>query len=160
MGHLNAKLATLYLGGQHEGRRSRGRWQAGRGRGVGVLLHPPSHPHLHSSAFVFPPIWCVSLFPQGIFILSPACISHLTSCPVSHSSCPGCSIALIVALALRRPEWESPRSSKPGHLLVSLLHVFFLALSPLLVLPFLSQRPAPLHGLSSLLPHGRCLWWM
>ena len=41
---------------------------------------------------------------------------HLTSCSASHSFSAGLSIALMVALDLKRSEWMGPCSSKPGHL--------------------------------------------
>lgn len=103
-----------------------------------------------------PPAWSVSFpprHPRLVFDLH----FHLTSCSASHSFRAGLSIRLMVALDLKRSKWMGPCSSKPGHL-ASLLYCL-LALSswdPIsITLPY-----SPLHGLSSLLPHGCCTWWL
>lgn len=71
----------------------------------------------------------------GHLILSPVYISYLLSCSASHPFCPGCIIALVVTLALRRPEWTSPCSCKPSNLLASAALSSFWLLSHL-GLPF------------------------
>lgn len=107
----------------------------------------------------FLPLGLSPYFLQRILILSLICICHLTSYSASHSFCSGHSIALIVALALRRPEWTFPCSSN----LATSLHlccIVYWPCHPFLGSHFHHTALPLLHGLSSLLPHGCCRWWL
>lgn len=103
MGRLNAELVALWgesMGdGQAEG-------DSRQDEAWGCQSSPPWKPILICILLPvsFFPLGLSPYFLQRILILSPICICHLTSYSASHSFCSGHSIALIVALALRRPD--------------------------------------------------------
>lgn len=165
MGRLNAELVAL-SGGRAWGMDGQ-REIAGRMRRGGVShLHPGS-----PSSFAFPCLFlsshlvCLLISSNAsssclrILILSPICICHLTSYSASHSFCSGHSIVLIVALALRRPEWTCPCSSNLA-ISLHLCCIVYWPCHPFLGSHFHHTALPLLHGLSSLLPHGCCRWWL
>lgn len=103
-----------------------------------------------------PPAWSLSFPPRHLHLVFDLHF-HFTSCSASHSFCAGLSIALMVALDLKRSECMGPCSSKPGHL-ASLLYCL-LALSswaPISIpLPY-----SPFMGSLLFFPHGCCTWWL